>query len=82
MSIRVLPNYNIQGIGSVEEAFSQLKINLLDLLDMCSDDEPSMEDISAAKDIPVMTEVQMMDANLIHLRGYYERIELLTEQSG
>jgi len=69
MPVRALANDNIQGIGSVEDCFSRLKIGLNDLLDMC--DEPITE----------VKAIRQMDANLDFLKGYYELLETLTKEA-
>lgn len=68
MSVYPLQNYDIQGISTFDEAFTQLKVSLLDLLDMC--EEPIIE----------TADVVCMDANLTFVKGYFERLETLTEQ--
>ena len=66
MALARLPSVDIQGIGSIDAAFAQLKITLDQMIAMLDSDE--------------QLDMEILDANLSHTRLMYDRLGILIEE--
>lgn len=69
MPIRPLAPFNVQSLGSVDDALAMLDANLVDLADMCKD-QPKFGP----------KEVWILDKNILFLKTFYDRVEALVGQ--
>lgn len=69
MALAKLPSVDIQGIGSVDEAFARLKLTFDQMI--------AMIDSDGQLDV---TDMEILDANLSHTRTMYDRLSILIEE--